>query len=541
MSAAETGVNPKLPTWDGDWRTFSDFRLACYLELDGLKDDDKITLAPRLARNLTGKAWEACLDVDRTKLRKADGLEYLLTFLKGKRGKQQVDILGEAFEKFFQSGDAIRRDRENLTDYEQRLSVFYRDIKRGLQEMGAETEVPQEIYGWYLLNQQVRLEPSDLATLKSQASTYKLDDVMAALRKMWGGDSLSLKDQERKKSGKAYVATNPEDGEDDETAWWNDANEEPDHDEMAEQESNEIWFEQALEALQEDPMNELVLANFNEAKRAFYKDARKALDANRVNRGFYPNQKGKAKGKGKGPDRGKNDGPPPFRGKCMRCGRHGHKAQHCPTSSGKDQGSGKGSGVGFVFSTWPRETPPQTVLIAETNEIIPKAILDCGASESIVGAHTLQDIGDSLNDLGFKADDEIRLNTNQRKTFIYGNNASSQSLGAARLTTGIHGREHELDVHVVEGGTPMLLSGKWLWEQKAVVDFGLGQAYMPTFGGRILQLERSATNHLMLPITAFEGNEAVRELTQVSTENESPLLRAIAQAATASEQAAMEE
>ena len=170
-----------------------------------------------------------------------------------------------------------------------------------------------------------------------------------------------------------------------------------------------------------------------------------------------------------------------------------------------------------------------------------KAILDCGASESIVGAHTLQDIGDSLNDLGFKADDEIRLNTSQRKTFIYGNNASSQSLGAARVTTGIHGREHGLDVHVVEGGTPMLLSSKWLWEQKAVVDFGLGQAYMPTFGGRILQLERSATNHLMLPITAFEGNEAVRELTQVSTENESPLLRAIAQAATASEQAATEE
>ena len=56
---ADTGVNPKLPTWDGDWRTFSDYRLACQLEKDGLKDDEQITLAPKLARNLTGRSYQA--------------------------------------------------------------------------------------------------------------------------------------------------------------------------------------------------------------------------------------------------------------------------------------------------------------------------------------------------------------------------------------------------------------------------------------------------------------------------------------------------
>ena len=118
---ADTGVNPKLPTWDGDWRTFSDYRLACQLEKDGLKDDEQITLAPKLARNLTGRAWEACLDIDRTKLRKEDGLDYLLEYLKEKRGRQKVDILGEALEKYFASGDAVRHDRENLNDFEQRI------------------------------------------------------------------------------------------------------------------------------------------------------------------------------------------------------------------------------------------------------------------------------------------------------------------------------------------------------------------------------------------------------------------------------------
>ena len=111
----EYSTNPKLPTWDGDWRSYAAYKLMCQLESDGMKEEDRATLAPRLARNLTGKAWEACVDIDREKLKKADGLDYLLQFLKAKRGKQQVDILGEAFEKYFNSGDAIRLEKETLT------------------------------------------------------------------------------------------------------------------------------------------------------------------------------------------------------------------------------------------------------------------------------------------------------------------------------------------------------------------------------------------------------------------------------------------
>ena len=66
----ELGINPKLPSWDGDWRTFDDYKLACYLEFDGLKEEDQVTLAPKLTRNLVGKAWEACTEIDREKLRR---------------------------------------------------------------------------------------------------------------------------------------------------------------------------------------------------------------------------------------------------------------------------------------------------------------------------------------------------------------------------------------------------------------------------------------------------------------------------------------
>jgi hypothetical protein len=116
-SGSSDHINPKLPTWNGDWKTFSDFRFACLLELDGCKTDEKSLLAPRLVRNLTDRAWECVLDIDREALRKADGVEYLLKFLKERRGKQEVDLLGDSLQQYFQNPDCFRKEGENLNDF----------------------------------------------------------------------------------------------------------------------------------------------------------------------------------------------------------------------------------------------------------------------------------------------------------------------------------------------------------------------------------------------------------------------------------------
>ena len=337
----DLGINPKLPSWDGDWRTFDDYKLACQLEYDGLKEEDQITLVPRLTRNLVGKAWECCTEIDREKLRKNDGLDYLLTFLRQKRGKQQVDILGEAFEKYFQTGEVLRRDKECLNDYEQRLSTFTRDIQRALVEMGSGEKVPSEIYGWFLLNKHIRLEPSDIATLKSQTASYKLPDVLQALRKMWGGDALVGKDQERQgHKAKAYLAATQDPEPDSSEGVWYEDEELPEENTGDDYSESEVWFEEACTALVEQPGDPAVLANFQDAKKAFYKDARQALDQNRINRGFYPG----SEGKGKGLDRTRPESKGgEFRGRCMRCGKQGHKAAQCPQSPGKGKGAAKGS------------------------------------------------------------------------------------------------------------------------------------------------------------------------------------------------------
>ena len=458
-------------------------------------------------------------------------VDSLLTYLKQKRGKQQVDILGEAFEKYFQSSEVVRQDKENLNDYEQRLQVYLRDIDRALKELGgADQRVPSEIYGWFLLNKHIRLEHSDVATLKSQTATYKLEDVLKALRKMWGGDSLILKDQERKRNHhatKTYLVEDDDDDDDgDQTVWWNEHDGDDDQGPDAE---TEIWFEEALEALQEEPTDETVLANFQEAKKAFYKDARKALDQSRVNRGFYPQTKGKAKDG----HRGRGDSKPSeFNGNCMRCGKWGHKAQFCPQAPKK--GKGKGTGVGFVYTTWsvPEKDESTTddssdQVFMNLSEPVAKAIMDCGASESIVGAWTLQGIHEELNQLGFDPDAEINLDTTLRKNFVFGNNESSLALGQATMNVGIHGTEQPLQAHVVEGQTPLLLSSKWLYDQEAIIDFKKAQALLPKISSEVIQLERAPTYHLLLPVTAFPGHEKAKAIT-TGLGGDSPLLRACA-------------
>ena len=275
-------TNPKLPIWNGDWKTFTDFKLACFLELDGLKTDEQTTLAPRLARNLTGKAWEACLDIDREKLRPEKGLEYFLDFLKKKRGKQQVDVLGEAFEKYFQSAEVIRLDKENLNDYEQRLQVYFRDIQRALTEISKREGFIRNL--WMASVEQayqtgaLRCGDVEVAVLVLQAGGCD-----EGLAENVGLDSLVHKDQERHRTtaaGRAYFGNDGDKGEDaEDTVWWADDEETSEDDETAE---NEVWFEEATEALQANPTEETVLANFQEAERAFYKDARKALDQSQV-------------------------------------------------------------------------------------------------------------------------------------------------------------------------------------------------------------------------------------------------------------------
>ena len=493
-------------------------------------------------------------------MKTATGVEFLLEHLRAKRGKQQVDLLGDALEKYFQLGDAMRKDGESLNDFEKRHAVCVRDIAKAMAEVGSEkVSVPTEIYGWYVINRLMKLDHSEVAMVKAKASSYKLDDVLGALRKMWGGESLSHRDKEHQKGSSHRAYVNVTSYEDDTTCspsvLMNEADYEDDLAAEEEQvEDSYVMYEDALNAMMSSPEDETCWANFQDAKKMFYKDARKALDRNRVNRGFYPNSKGTGKGKGSlSTSRSAGNGET-FDGHCIRCAKYGHKAEFCKhmvnpknsASSSSDKGSR--SGVGFVFgvldtvnsgmgemeiastegkidqTSGMRETTApvdatkvQPIFATLKEQAHACAILDSGASESVVGVCTLQDVCDHLNKLGFNPQDEVHIDRDTSREFIFGNNQSAHSLGVAEVNAGLAGKELALQAHLVEGPTPLLLSSKWLHDHAAVIDFQSGQARFDFTDGKTIQLQRTQTHHLLLPIDAFMGNAEV--LTQMQIES----------------------
>ena len=137
----------------------------------------------------------------------------------------------------------------------------------------------------------------------------------------------------------------------------------------------------------------------------------------------------------------------------------------------------------------------------------PKAILDCGVSESIIGAHTLQALCDIYEKREMDPEQEASVDRSQRRTFIFGKNETSKALGFAMVTIGIGGQNVIIPIHVVEGPTPMLLSSRWLED---LIDFKTGQAQFRCLGDQVVNLERASTNHLMLKVDDFQdGNRLV--------------------------------
>ena len=87
-------------------------------------------------------------------------------FLQEKRGKQEVDLLGDALRKYFQSTEAQRREGETLADYELRHSSLVRDMKKAMVDVGSRESIPSEILGWFVRNQVIKLDASDIAGVK---------------------------------------------------------------------------------------------------------------------------------------------------------------------------------------------------------------------------------------------------------------------------------------------------------------------------------------------------------------------------------------
>lgn len=496
------------------------YEMKVGLEIDATKKEELKLLGPRLAKNLVKKGWELVEDVDREKLRGDKGAEYLLEHLKSHRGRDKVDLMGDALKDLFQKADVIRREGEEFSEYLPRYRTYVKAVDNAFREAGTNKEMPRDFFGWYLLNVGMRLDPSDAANIKAKTESYELEKIENTLKVMWSGGGLAQKDMDRKRfknMGKAYLNHEEQTKE----AIYGVCGEDEEDDEETEDEEDQEQYEDLAAAVMENPEDEQLLTAFQDARKKMgYREARKVLAKTRVSRNFYPvnnrsaKRDGAASSSSKGSGKGRSEDGVEFHGDCMRCGKYGHKARNCPQRKDATKKSSKETNY-MVVGQGQDMTP-----VYLTNEHNHKftAILDSGASETIIGVDTLQDLYEVYERMGFDARKEIQIDRTMHKTFIYGNGLSNDALGLAKITVGLLGRETEIEAHVVEGNTPLLLSSRFMYDQEITVDFKKGQAWFHQWQERV-QLERASSYHLLLSILGFPGNVTEKNLMKIPEED----------------------
>ncbi|CAE7373259.1 RE1 [Symbiodinium necroappetens] len=289
-------------------------------------------------------------------------------------------------------------------------------------------------------------------------------------------------------------------------------------------------------------------------------EARQAVKARNLSRGFYPyapstkggSFKGK-KGKGKGKPKGKGYGgqasssaTPPvmaasslggqtddgsgFLGAavgdagytgCFICGNKNHDFRHCPKRQGK--GSAKGavhfaSEVGTIYQVTEAPTSSATsatafaieeqcqddeIFSSEAEDLSGYAVLDSGATETVASLPALEalmgvrrSMGTSLSASSFQVLDH------PPKRFKFGNGEFAASASFVLLPQQIGDHHVDLGVYTLDVvGVPVLIGIKTMMRLHAIVDFAHCRAvFAAVDAGLVVPLKRSRSGHLLVSL-----------------------------------------
>ena len=132
-----------MPSWNGNPFEFEDYKIGCERLVDGTKDEDQHLLGPRLAARLTGQAWlwQQDVDLDRTKLRAKNGVDYLMDFLKGKQDGDRHEDMGKSFGEYLYVHH--RAPGQGLTQYTTDTKKLIKKTEQSLKK-ALEAEKPGE-------------------------------------------------------------------------------------------------------------------------------------------------------------------------------------------------------------------------------------------------------------------------------------------------------------------------------------------------------------------------------------------------------------
>ena len=78
----------------------------------------------------------------------------------------------------------------NFSEFLPRFRHYCKAVDVALKEVNPEKKMPDEFYGWYLLNESM----GDVANIKAKAESYSLRALENAIRTMWSGGGLAQRD-----------------------------------------------------------------------------------------------------------------------------------------------------------------------------------------------------------------------------------------------------------------------------------------------------------------------------------------------------------
>eukprot|EP00435_Cladocopium_sp_Y103_P016140 s1467_g4.t1 len=358
--------------------------------------------------------------------------------------------------------------------------------------------LPDFIQGWYLFMDS-GLDVMERNVLHAELrGDFGVRAVEEVLRKHWTDADLRKRDAEKGR----YMSNLAMDGADEPQGYvaeWS----------MDELEAEGFSAEEIGAIAQEEEKARAAWVAMQDARRTL-KDARARQHAVRMSRQYYPSRPG---GKGDG-NLWKQMGSSKPAIQCFRCGGP-HKIADCkekPKSS--EQANTATETAPFVFwsSQEPRDgacelawgTSEMEQACVTTSQVVSqgKAVLDGGATRTIGSIEALESLANINVEKRVHTGIE-KVDLSERPVFGFGNSSKNQCASTASVSVPMGGKMGTLKIHALDqGSAPILLSVHSLRKLGAIVDFENDMAVFrhvdPT---RVIQLERSAAGHQIMPLT----------------------------------------
>ena len=361
--------------------------------------------------------------------------------------------------------------------------------------------LPDFVQAWYML-QDSGLDVHDRNMIQTAVGQeLTLQRVSQELRTQWPDHELKRKDQSRRHTG-----------------YWGEDQAASDQEDSGDQYDRSYWMEHgmneeglaAMDAAEEDIQD--AMAAMQTAKRTL-KEGRAKQKFVKLSRKYYQGSGGSSGQRGHAPD--------DSRMTCLKCGRVGHRAAHCPERKEKtDKGEPQHAPFvcfGDVDIAWASGTS------MTTEEAISEgmAVIDGGATKTLGSIAAIESL--MAKDREHRGHDGVRgVDTSNRPVFSFGNSSRNRCASTVQMLLEAAGKPGQIQIHTLEEGKgPILLSVDTLRTLKAVIDFEHDVVVFRALDDKkLIPVNRSATGHQLIPLSrdlyknAWRATQAVPSLLQ---------------------------